>query len=299
MGRTVKLPRDSHRSETREHVLSILVKYGSLSRAGRLCLLVALAGIAPQESLAQSVDSDQDLAKKLANPIASLISVPFQLNLDKNIGTRDDGERVVLNIQPVIPFRLTDDWNLISRTVLPITWQDDVFPAADDQFGLGDTVQSLFLSPQQPSPGGLIWGVGPVVLLPTATDDLLGSEQLGLGPTGVALTQRGPWTFGALANQIWSVAGNGDRPDINRTFLQPFLAYTTPTAWTVNLNTESTYDWDTNDWTVPINLQVSKLIKIGSQPVSIGGGVRYWADSPTSGPEGFGARLTLTFLFPR
>ena len=147
-------------------------------------------------------------------------------------------------------------------------------------------MQSLFFSPKAPTAGGLIWGVGPVLLLPTATDDLLGGEKWGLGPTGVVLTQRGPWTYGALANHIWSVAGNSDRADISATFLQPFLTYTTKTATTFGLNTESTYDWKSNRWTVPINVSVGQVLKLGDQLVQVGVGARYWAQSPASGPEG-------------
>jgi aryl-phospho-beta-D-glucosidase BglC (GH1 family) len=136
-------------------------------------------------------------------------------------------------------------------------------------------------------------------LLPTATDELLGSEKWGLGPTGVVLTQRGPWTYGALANHIWSVGGESDRADISATFVQPFLSYTTKTATTFGLNTESTYDWKSNRWTVPINATVSQVLKLGNQLIQVGGGVRYWAKSPASGPEGWGYRVTLTFLFPK
>ncbi len=264
---------------------------GAGRRARRLrlssaCLLAgALLVHAAGEARGQS--DGQDLAKRLANPISSLISVPLQANYDANIGAADDGERFVLNVQPVIPIALSDEWNLISRTIVPITWQDDVFPGAGDQIGLGDVVQSFFLSPQDPGPGGIIWGVGPVVLVPTATDRLLGGEKLGLGPPAVALTQRGPWTVGALVNHIWSVAGDDSRADVNRTFLQPFVAYTTPGAWTFTLNTESTYDWEAAAWTVPLNAQVSKVVKLGPLPVSLGAGVRYWAESPDSGPEGW------------
>jgi len=242
---------------------------------------------------------DTDLAKKLANPISSLISVPFQLNYDSNIGPADDGERFVLNIQPVIPTSLNADWNLITRVILPVTSQDDIFPGAGDQFGLGDTTVSVFFSPVKPAFGKWIWGVGPVAVLPTATDDLLGGEKWGLGPTAVVLTQSGPWTVGALANQVWSVAGDSDRTDINNTFLQPFVSYTTATAWTYTLNTESSYDWEADEWSVPINAQVSKLTRIGKQPVSFGVGARYWANSSPTGPEGWGARAFMTFLFPK
>ncbi|WP_331372377.1 transporter [Sinorhizobium chiapasense] len=243
-------------------------------------------------------DSNADLAKKLSNPIASLISVPFQFNYDSGYGP-EDGDREILNIQPVIPISLNEDWNLISRTIMPVIWQNDIAGDSGHQFGLGDITQSLFFSPKQPGPGGIIWGAGPVFLLPTATDELLGSGKWGAGPTAVALKQEGPWTYGMLANHIWSFAGQSDRDDVSSTFLQPFVAYTTPDAWTFTLNTESTYDWEHNDWSVPINFQVSKLLKFGEQPVSLTAGARYWVESPETGPDGWGVRLAVTFLFPK
>ena len=240
-----------------------------------------------------------ELAKQLSNPVAALISVPFQLNWDDNIGPADEGSKLTLNIQPVIPFDISDDWNLISRTILPVVSQDDIFPGAGDQFGLGDTVQSLFFSPKAPTASGWIWGVGPVFLLPTATDDLLGGEKWGAGPSGVALKQTGPWTYGALANHIWSFAGDDNRNDINATFLQPFVSYTTPTAWTFVVNSESTYDWESEQWNIPVNMMLSKVTKIGGQLVSIQGGVRYYVESTDAGPEGLGLRAAVTLLFPR
>ena len=259
----------------------------------------ALAGVlAPADPARAQAAGAADLAKKLSNPVASLISVPIQTNYDQGFGPAD-GSRVLTNIQPVYPITLSADWNLISRTILPVTWQEDIAGNSGVQFGLGDVVQSLFLSPAEPGSNGVIWGVGPVALLPTATDDLLGSGKFGLGPTAVALKQFGPWTLGFLGNHIWSVAGEGSRNDVNATFMQPFLSYTTPEAWTFTVNTETTYDWGSESWSVPLNAVVSKVVTVGAQPISLFAGARYWAEAPAGGPEGLGLRIGLTFLFPR
>ena len=239
------------------------------------------------------------LAKQLSNPVASLISVPIQANYDGDIGPAEDGSRWLVNVQPVVPITLNEDWNLISRTIVPLVSQEDIFPGAGDQSGVGDVVQSLFFSPSRPNVNNVIWGVGPVFLLPTASDDLLGAEQWGLGPTLVALQQEGPWTYGVLANHLWSVAGEDDRADVNATFVQPFISHTTPKAWTFGFNTETTYDWEGEEWSVPVNAMCSKVTRFGPQLVSLTAGLRYWADSPDSGPEGFGFRFALTFLFPK
>lgn len=241
---------------------------------------------------------DADLAKQLSNPVGSLISVPFQSNFDRGIGADDKGQKFYVNFQPVIPISLNPDWNIISRTILPIASQNDIFAGSGHQFGLGDTLQSFFLTQKAVGPSGIIWGVGPAILLPTATDRLLGGEKWAAGPTGVILKQVGGWTYGVLANHVWSFAGDRARADISNTFLQPFLSYTTADAWTFGINSESNYNWTAHEWSVPINVTVSKLVTIGQQPVSIGSGLRYWASTPDSGPKGLGARFSVTFLYP-
>jgi hypothetical protein len=168
-----------------------------------------------------------------------------------------------------------------------------------NESGLSDITTSLFFSPKEPTAGGLIWGVGPIFLLPTATKDVLGTEKWGLGPTGVVLKQSGPWTAGILAGHVWSVAGNDSRADVSSTTLQPFLTYTTRTHTTFALSSESAYDWKGEQWQVPLIVQVAQLFKVGPQIMQLALGGKYWADAPDNGPEGWGLRLQLTLVFPK
>ncbi len=264
-----------------------------------LALALAPPGVAAAQTA--GADSSVHLAKQLANPVASLISVPFQSNYDWGMGPTGDGWQYKLNVQPVIPISLNADWLMVSRTILPILDQDKVVDRGH-QGGLGDTVQSLFFGPKAPTPSGWLWAVGPVFQVPTATDRRLGSQSWGIGPTVVALRQRGPWTVGILANQIWSFAGRRDRRDVNATFLQPFINYTTHRAMTFSANSESTYDWVGRRWTVPVNLAVAQLFTPTASglptPIQAQLGYRLYIDAPGKRPNS-GVRLSLVALFPR
>jgi hypothetical protein len=251
---------------------------------------------APVGTAHLSDDQMGELAKKLNNPAASLISVPLQNNFDFGGGPNDDGFQYKLNIQPVVPFELNDDWKILSRTIVPYIYQEDRI-GTSSQSGLGDVSQTLWLSPEQPSQGATIWGFGPVFLLPTATDDLLGSEKWGVGPSLILLRQTHGWTYGALMSHTWSFAGDDSRQDVSSSFLQPFLAYQTRTHTTFTINSESAYDWENEEWTVPLNAMITQLVRIGKMPVSFQFGGRYYADKPSGGPD-WGLRFTMTLVFP-
>jgi len=272
----------------------------SITAAILLAMPQAQAEITPVVNKVKKVNHDKEvLAKQLSNPIAALISLPFQLNIDDNIGIDDQGSRTTINVQPVAPFEISKNWNVISRTILPLVSQKDVSAIGQNESGIGDVVQSVFFSPKTPTASGWIWGAGPVLLLPTGSDKFLTANKWGIGPTAVALKQSGPWTFGGLANHIVSVAGDDKRGDINATFIQPFLSYTTAAAITYVVNTEATYDWESKQWTVPLFAGVSKMFKINKQMVSVNLGARYWAVTTDNSPEGLSFRASVTFLFPK
>jgi len=185
------------------------------------------------------------------------------------------------------------------RFIVPLVDKNDFPLDALNESGLGDITASQFFSPKAPTASGWIWGAGPVELLPTASDEALGAEKWGLGPTAVALKQVGPWTIGGLANHIWSVGGDDDRADINATFVQPFVSYITKTKTTFGVMSESTYDWEHEAWSVPVNANVAQMFKIGPQIMQLMLGARYWVESPEGGPEGWGLGVQLTLLYPK
>ena len=270
------------------------IVHAGLERRALAAMLLFAAGTVTGASAQENADA---LAKQLSNPVASLISVPFQFNAAFGGGPEDDGEWYTLNIQPVIPISIAPDWNLIVRTIVPVVGREDVLAPDTSEWGFGNTLQSFFFSPKAPTAGGLIWGVGPAFNYPTSTDPLFGPSKWGAGPTGVALIQKGPVTAGILANQIWSFEDSDQPEGINAAFMQPFFAYSLGKGLTFNTNIQASYDWTGRNWTAPLNAGFSKVFSVGGQAMSLYAGGTYYLAKPDAGPE-WGFQTTLTFLFP-
>ncbi|MEK6479173.1 hypothetical protein WJR50_16625 [Catalinimonas sp. 4WD22] len=258
-----------------------------------LLLLIMFVGLNPLFS--QEEADAAELAKKLANPIASLISVPLQNNTDYGIGELN-GTRNTLNIQPVAPFSLGENINLITRVILPVISQYNITGTGEHQTGLGDAVLSGFFSPVNSS--NVTWGAGPAFLLPIGTDDFLTTKKFGVGPTAVALKQVNGWTIGGLVNQIWSVAGDEERPDVSQMFLQPFVVYNWKSGAGVGGNMEWTQNWMTESATVWLNPTISGVTSLGSQKVQLVAGPRINLAAPDGAKADWGWRAVLILLFP-
>jgi hypothetical protein len=266
--------------------------------------LLGLGVVYPQPSQAQqgqasqapSPDEQADLAQKLANPVSDLVSVPFQFNWEQNVGPNDE-TRFVLNLQPVIPFSISTSWNMIARVIVPLVSQPSLTDGGAPAFGVSDVLTSFFFSPKT---GGIVWGVGPVVSLPSTSMPTLGTGKWSAGPTSVVLKQAGPWTVGALWNQVWSFAGAAVRNDVNQMFLQPFLAYQATRTLTLTVQSETTANWEVDDdrWTVPINVIVAKLSTFGVFPASYQLGFGGFPVHPEIGPS-WKIRGAIVILLPR
>lgn len=272
---------------------------------GAATLTLALAARAP---LASAQDAGQGgstegshLANQEANPLADLIRIPLQSNFDFDLGADGDGYQYSLHIQPIIPVSLGAGWLLISRTILPVLYQSGV---VDEQgegggsvAGLGDTLASLFVSP--PVIDGLVVGVGPAVSIPTSTDEQLGPGNAGLGPTAVALWQS-HWgshsvTLGALANHVWSFTDEAS--DSSQTFLQPFVTYVLPSGTSLIVQSETTFEWHTDTWTVPLIAGVTQVLQLSDFPISVGVFGKWYVAGPDTAPN-WGVRAVLTALVP-
>lgn len=273
-----------------------------MTRRTRAPLLALAAAFAlallldPRDAWAAD-DSETDLARKTQNPVADLISVPFQSNFNFHSGTKD-ATVYVLNVQPVIPIKLAEDWNLITRTIVPIINQPSLIPHGESAFGMGDINPTLFLSPSKA--GAFIFGAGPTFTFPTATDRLLGAGKYSLGPAAVGLTMHGPWVVGALVNNQWSVAGWGHK-DVNTMVIQPFINYNFDHGWYLTSSPLLTADWTaraSDQWTVPVGGGVGKLFRLGKLPINTQLTAYYNADRPKDTADRQ-LRFQIQFLFPK
>lgn len=251
-----------------------------------------------EESVPQqeAEDNSTELAKQTQNPIADLISLPFQWNVGFDTGP-DNHTSSVLNIQPVIPFNLSDDWNLITRTIVPIVNQQPIGPLDRQEWELGNTQFSGFFSPR--NSGEWTWGLGPILEFPTHTNDVLNSDNYSAGPTFVALKMEGPWVYGGLINQLWSFYG--DDPEVNKMLIQPFINYNMDDGWYLASGPIITADWkaDSSDqWTIPVGGGIGKIVKIGKLPLNIQTQVFHNVETPENGSD-WSARFQLQFLFPK
>jgi hypothetical protein len=236
-----------------------------------------------------------ELAKKLANPIANLISVPFQNNTFYGMGSYN-GTQNIMNFQPVIPVKLNENWNVITRVIVPIVTQYNLTGENTSQSGLSDITASAFFSPSH-THNGLTWGVGPAFLIPTATDSYIGTGKFGIGPTAVVLKQANGFTYGALVNQIWSIAGQSDRSNVSQLFAQPFFIYNWKSGAGIGLVGSITQNWETQKNTTSIAVPFTGITKFGKQIIQLAVGPQI----PVSGTPlaDFGWRAQLTLIFPK
>ena len=262
-----------------------------------ISVLMASLGLCAFASplFAQAVkDSNSELAAKLTNPVADLISVPFQYNYDANIGLDKKGTSNTLVFQPVVPVKLNNDWNYIIRPVVTLESLNNVNGYSGT--GAGPVLFETFFSPRASSE--LIWGVGPVISTPSLSGKQFGTSQTGAGVAAVGLWMKAPWSVGMLTYNTWSAGGDSTYGTANNLYYQPFVSYVTKDAWTYSLNTQSTFNWDARRAENPMNFTVSKLVNFGQHPVSFSVGARYYLSSVPGGPSGWGGRASVTFIIP-
>jgi len=250
-----------------------------LARAA-CCLALAAACAAPAsaEDTGRSVG---DLAKQKLNPLAEAINLPATLSF--GFGPRHDVQPS-LTFQPLIPLRLSEDWRLVTRSSVPII---DI-PGPDDVTGLGDINVSLFLTPART--GTWVWGAGPILQFPTATDEALGTGKWAAGPTAVLVYVDGPWLNGVLVSHLWSFAGSSTREDVSLTQIEVKFSYEFSSGWYIDTNPVMTYDWkapSNQGWTIPVGLDVGKVFKIGNQGMSLQLGAYYNVKKPDGTADWF------------
>lgn len=261
-----------------------------------LCALLLVALPMSLSAQDEAGSNEKSLAKAAQNPVGALISLPFQNNTNFDVGPADRTQNI-LNIQPVWPISIAEKWNLITRTIIPVISQPA--PGSDRTNGLGDVNFTGFISPSEP--GKWIWGVGPALVFPTATDEVLGAEKWSIGPSVVVLTMPGPWVLGSLLSNTWSVAGSDDRADVNQFLWQYFINYNYPSGFYWTSAPIITANWEAasgQQWTVPFGGGFGKLFKIGKRPVNASIQGFYNVEKPDSGGD-WTLRIQVQLLFPK
>jgi len=245
-----------------------------------------------------AADNTEALAKAAQNPIANMISLPVQNNTNFGIGPHNRTQNIA-NIQPVIPFELSEDWIVINRVIAPLVYQPFVGETSGGMFGLGDISYNAFFSPSDS--GGITWGVGPIISFPSATDSILGSGKWSAGPSAIVLAMQGKWVYGALINNIWDFAGSSSRNHVNQMLIQPFINYNLPNGWYLSSVPIITANWKAESserWIVPLGGGVGKVLNIGDQPINCSVQAYSNVVKPDGGPD-WQLRLQVQLLFPK
>ncbi len=288
-----------------------------LRRLAQAAAIAACPGVLAATHPAAAQQSTEALAAAAQNPVAAMYSLPFQNHTYFDAGRSHNKTADVLNIQPVLPFTV-GDWNIISRTIAPLIYVPSITTGAGigslgedttaasagplgipETFGLGDINQTFYFSPA--AANAFIWGVGPSLNLPTATDHVIGSGKFSMGPAAVGLIMPKPWAVGVLARQLFSVIGPNGRADVNQTLLQPFVNYNLPNGWYLSSSPIITANWSVDSsqrWSVPIGGGVGKILKIGGQPLNASFQAYDYVERPSVGPR-WAIRFQVQFLFPR
>lgn len=259
--------------------------------------VLVLSALVAAPGFGEEIDREEALAMQAQNPVANLMSIPFQNNTSFGIGPHNRTQNV-LNIQPVIPFNLNEDWNLITRTICPLIYQPFAWKESGGKFGLGDINFTAFISPAKP--GTIIWGAGPILSFPTATDEILGTEKWSAGPSVVVLTMPTPWVVGVLVNNLWDFAGDYNRSHVNQMLIQYFINYNLPDGWYFSSAPINTANWKApsgEKWTIPVGGGFGKILTIGGLPVNASAQAYSNVEKPT-GAADWSMRLQVQFLFP-
>jgi len=268
-----------------------------------LALLSAAGLETGQEPAPQAQDekrtNEEELLRNLANPLAGLATVSLNFDFDYHVGPEEEGHRSSLFLETTLPIHLGDVWSLVSRTALPLVYQEEVTPGAGNQLGIGDLTEIVYIARVQPGRFGWIWGLGPLLRAPVGSEDLLSSRKWAVGPSAALVRQNDDFTIGLIASQLWSVGGSDQRPGVNVGIYEPFITYRSEGLWNLSLRVPCAYDYQARQWTIPVALTVEKLVSFRKVPTTISFGFHYWVEVPDSAPHDLAFSFGLRFVLPK